>query len=318
MAGRGSFVASCLSHVCAGAEPSNNFRASSALTKEIMGQIVIIILVSLILAGAATYFLNWIVGAAAGAATLVVGILFACFTQVAPSHIAIVTTFGHVETETLGEGPHLVNPASRVHEVFTGLDVAKIQSAQAASKDLQSVHTDLTMNYKVDPAKVHALYTMSPALDYEDSYVAPAMFEVFKSVAARYTAEELVTKRQQVSDAILTALRTKLQGYGLIIQDINITNFKFSAAFDAAIEAKVTASQRAEQAERELARVKFEADQQVAKARGEAESIAIQAQTVKTNGGQEYLQLQAINKWNGQLPTYLGAGAPVPFLNVAK
>lgn len=251
-------------------------------------------------------------------AVLILDGLLSCFTQVSQSHVGVVTTFGHVEADTLGEGPHLINPVSRVHEVFIGLDVAKVQSAQAASKDLQSVHTDLTMNYRVDPSKVRALYSMAPSLEYEASYVQPAMFEVFKSVAARYTAEELVTKRQQVSSDILAGLVTKLKGYGFFIQDINITNFKFSAAFDQAIEAKVTASQRAEQAERELARVKFEADQQIAKARGEAESIAIQAQAVKTNGGQEYLQLQAINRWDGKLPTYMGAGSPLPFLNVTK
>ncbi|WP_250533487.1 prohibitin family protein [Caballeronia sp. AZ10_KS36] len=248
----------------------------------------------------------------------ILGGLLSCFTQVSQSHVGVVTTFGHVETDTLGEGPHLLNPVSRVHEVFIGLDVAKVQSAQAASRDLQSVHTDLTMNYRVDPNKVRALYSMAPSLEYEASYVQPAMFEVFKSVAARYTAEELVTKRQQVSSDILAGLVTKLKGYGFLIQDINITNFKFSAAFDAAIEAKVTASQRAEQAERELARVKFEADQQIAKARGEAESIAIQAQAVKTNGGQEYLQLRAINRWDGKLPTYIAAGSPMPFLNLSK
>jgi regulator of protease activity HflC (stomatin/prohibitin superfamily) len=238
-----------------------------------------------------------------------------CFTQVGASKVAVVTTFGHVEAETLAEGPHLVSPFARVHDVNIGLDVAKITAAQAASKDLQSVHTDLTMNYRVEASKAVALYKLSPALDYEEIYIQPAMFEVFKSVVARYTAEELVTKRQTVSADILAGLKVKLAGYGLSIQDINMTNFKFSQAFDAAIEAKVTASQRAEQAERELARVKFEAEQQVAKARGEAESIAIQAQAVKTNGGAEYLQLQAINKWNGQLPTYMGAG-PLPILNL--
>jgi prohibitin 2 len=253
-----------------------------------------------------------------GVAVAVIGAAFSCFTQVGPSKVGVVTTWGHVDSDTLAEGPHLVSPVSKVHEVFVGLDVAKITTAQAASRDLQSVHTDLTMNYRVDPARVVALYRNAPTLDYEVNYVQPAMFEVFKSVVARYTAEELVTKRQQVSEAILAGLKTKLQGYGLVIQDINMTNFKFSAAFDAAIEAKVTASQRAEQAERELARVKFEAEQQIEKARGEAESIAIQAQAVKTNGGEQYLRLQAINKWNGVLPTYMGAGAPVPFLNVQQ
>jgi prohibitin 2 len=256
--------------------------------------------------------------AGVGVAVALVAALLNSFAQVGPSKVGVVTNWGHVESETLAEGPHLVSPIAKVHEVFVGLDVARITGAQAASKDLQSVHTDLTMNYRVDPSRVLALYRNSPTLEYEVSYVQPAMFEVFKSVVARYTAEELVTKRQQVSEGILAGLRTKLQGYGLTIQDINMTNFKFSQAFDAAIEAKVTASQRAEQAERELQRVKFEAEQQIEKARGEAESIAIQAQAVKTNGGEQYLRLQAINKWNGVLPTYMGANAPVPFLNVQQ
>jgi prohibitin 2 len=292
-----------------------------------MGQIIVVLFFAAIIGAAAVFASKSLrkdhgpqmrYGVITFVLVVAVGMLFSCFTQVSQSRIGVVTTFGHIETDTLSEGPHLVSPVSRVHEVFIGLDVAKVEGAQAASKDLQSVHTDLTMNYRVDPNKVRALFAMAPSLEYEASYVQPAMFEVFKAVAARYTAEELVTKRQQVSTDIMSGLITKLKGYGFLIQDINITNFKFSAAFDQAIEAKVTASQRAEQAERELARVKFEADQQIAKARGEAESIAIQAQAVKTNGGQEYLQLQAINRWDGKLPTYMGAGAPLPFLNIEK
>jgi prohibitin 2 len=308
--------------------PERPERQSPSIEKDIkMGSIILIVLPALIAMGAVVFFYSTRkpkrpvhVPTVAGVGIVVAAIaaLSACFTQVSPSKIGVVTTWGHVEADTLAEGPHLVSPVAKVHEVFVGLDVARISGAQAASKDLQSVHTDLTMNYRVDPARVIALYRNSPTLEYEASYVQPAMFEVFKSVVARYTAEELVTKRQQVSEGILAGLHTKLQGYGLLIQDINMTNFKFSQAFDAAIEAKVTASQRAEQAERELQRVKFEAEQQIEKARGEAESIAIQAQAVKTNGGEQYLRLQAINKWNGVLPTYMGANAPVPFLNVQQ
>ncbi|KMY86621.1 Prohibitin [Candidatus Paraburkholderia calva] len=152
-----------------------------------------------------------------GLAIAAIAALSACFTQVAPSKIGVVTTWGHVEANTLPESPHLVSPMAKVHEVFVGLDVARITGPQAAARDLQSVHTDLTMNYRVDPARVIALYRNSPTLEYEASYVQPAMFEVFKSVVARYTAEELVTKRQQVSEGILAGLCTKLQGYGLLI-----------------------------------------------------------------------------------------------------
>ncbi|MGK8893718.1 prohibitin family protein [Burkholderia gladioli] len=259
-----------------------------------------------------------LIWAGAGAAVFIVGILFACFTQVAQSHIGIVTTFGKIQADTLGEGPHLVAPVSRVHEVFVGTDVARVDKAQAASKDLQSVHTDLTMNYRVDPSKARALFAMAPSLEYESAYIQPAMQEVFKAVVSRYTAEELVTKRALVSTDIQNALIAKLTGYGFIVRDINITGFAFSKAFDDAIEAKVTASQKAEQAERDLQRVKYEADQKIAAARGEAEAIAIQATAIKTNGGEEYLRLQAINHWDGKLPVYLAPGAPMPFINAGQ
>lgn len=261
---------------------------------------------------------NFIAGGAAFAVILIGGIAFSSFAAVSQSHIGIVTTFGQVQSDVLAEGAHFINPASKIHEVFIGLDVAKVQNAQAASKDLQTVHTDLVANYRVDPPKARALYEKDPSLNYLDNYVGPAMYEVFKAVVARYTAEELVTKRQEVSDGIMAALRTKLSQYGLLVQDINITNFKFSKSFDDAIEAKVTASQNAEKAERDLRRVKYEAEQKVAQARGEADAIQIQAQAIKTSGGEEYLRLQAINRWDGKLPTYMGGGAPLPFVNVAK
>ncbi len=254
-------------------------------------------------------------GVAGFVVAVVLGVLFASFSPVSQSHIGIVTTFGRIQADTLDEGAHFLSPFSRVHEVFIGTDVARVEKAQAASKDLQSVHTDLTMNYRVDPSKARALYAMAPSLEYETAYIEPAMQEVFKAVVSRYTAEELITKRALVSTDIQNALVAKLSSYGLVVRDINITGFAFSKAFDDAIEAKVTASQKAEQAERDLQRVKYEADQKIAAAKGEAESIAIQAEAIKTNGGEAYLRLQAINRWDGKLPVYLSPGAPMPFIN---
>lgn len=284
-----------------------------------MSSIFAVLFVALFFAVPAGIFLRprFLCGAGTFVVLFLAGLGFACFTQVSQSTIGVVTTFGDVQPDTLGEGAHFVNPVSQVHEVFLGLDVARIEKAQAASKDLQSVHTDLTMNYHVDPKQAIALYRLSPTLQYENLYIQPAMFEVFKSVAARYTAEELVTQRAKVSDDIHAALVTKLRSYGFLIQDINITNFSFSKSFDEAIEAKVTASQKAEQAQRDLQRVQFEVQQRIAKAEGEAKAIAIQSEAVNKNGG-AYLQLQAIQRWDGKLPTYMGANAPLPFIDASK
>lgn len=252
---------------------------------------------------------NFYLAAIAAIVVFVLGLAVSCFTQVPTSTIGVVTVFGDPQQQVLTEGPHFVLPVAVIHPVSIGLETVQIKQAEAASKDMQRVFTSITMNYRVDPERARGLFIKNPALNYEDTYVGPAMFETFKAVAARYTAEQLITMRNQVSNDIVAALKTKLAPYGMIVQDINITDFSFSKAFDDAIEAKVTATQKAEQAERDLQRVKYEAEQQVAKAKGDAEAIQIQSQAIQQNGGDAYLKLQMLKQWDGHLPMYVVSGS---------
>ena len=258
--------------------------------------------------------LRW--GSVAASALAIIFMSIASFTQVSPSHIGIVTTFGNISGETLTEGPHFILPVSKVHQVFTGVDVAEAKNAEAGSRDLQSVHSKLTVNYRTNPGKARDIFILNPALTYESAYVVPATYEVFKGVVSHYTAEELVTKRQEVSTAVTQALNAKLAPYFLTVQSVNLVDFGFSKAFDAAIEEKVTASQKAETAKRNLEKAKFEAEARVAQAEGEAKAIAIQAAAVEKQGGVGYVQLQAIAKWDGKLPVQMLGSSPVPFVNV--
>jgi regulator of protease activity HflC (stomatin/prohibitin superfamily) len=243
-------------------------------------------------------------------------VIFSCLAQVRPSKIGVVTSFGKIQDDTLGEGLHVVAPWWRVNQISVGVNKATVKNAEAASKDLQTVSTTLTINYSVQRDKVKQLYAMSPAMTYVEDYVDPAVYEVFKAVVSKYSAEQLVTARQTVSDDIHKTLTAKLQQYGIDVRDINITNFDFSKEFNRAIEQKVTATQNAEKAQRDLQRIEYEAQQKVAQAEGEAKAIAIQAQAIKTSGGTEYLQLQAINKWDGKLPVYMTPNTPMPFIGV--
>jgi hypothetical protein len=221
---------------------------------------------------------------------------------VSSAHIAVVRLFGEVQHQTLNEGIHIVNPLVNLVEVSVGTSVASANNSEAGSRDLQTVHTNLTVNYAVDAKEVRALFLMIPQLNYEAAYIIPAIHEVFKAVVAQYTAEELITKRSEVSTKVRTAL--------------DFTNFGFSKAFNDAIEQKVTASQNAEKAERDLARIKFEAAQAIEKAKGEAQAIQIRTQAINSQGGEGFLRLQAIEKWDGKLPTYLSPGAPLPFVSI--
>ena len=190
--------------------------------------------------------------------------------------------------------------------------------ANAASKDLQTVSSKMAINFNLSP-EAAAIIFRSVGTDYKIRIIDPAVQESVKAVTAKYTAEELITKRELVRDEIKTVLSEKMLSYGIIIDQVNITNFDFSQSFNAAIEAKVTAEQSALAAKNKLEQVKFEAEQRVTQAKGEAEAIKIQAAAIQAQGGKEYVSLKYVEKWNGVLPTtQMGASEFTPLINISK
>lgn len=237
-----------------------------------------------------------------------------CITVVPAGHIGVVVTFGEVHQETLPEGPHLVNPFSSIKEVDVRLITAKLEKSSAGTKDLQQVHTDIVLNYRLDGAKVGHIYKEF-GLNLEDRIVLPALNESFKSTTAHYSSEELITKRDEVSAKIKEEIASKLAKYNVSVGDISLVNFGFSAEYQKAIEAKVIATQSKLQAEQDLARIEVEAKQAVAKAEGRAKAIQIETAAINSQGGASYVQLKAIEKWDGKLPTTQAGGA-TPFINL--
>ena len=240
-------------------------------------------------------------------------------------------SFGTVDTGYRGVVIHLGNPTGEIKDqgfywkapfitdvVEMSVQVQKTEvEASAASKDLQDVTTKVALNYRLDPASVGTLY-QDVRKDYDIKLVQPRLQESVKAATSQYTAEELVTKRSEVRDKIEMNLRDKLLSYGIIVDQVNIVDFSFSQSFNAAIEKKVTAEQDALAAKNKLEQIKFEAQQTIESAKAQAESIKIQAEAVNSQGGADYVSLQAIQKWNGQLPTQMIPGSTVPFINVTK
>ncbi len=250
----------------------------------------------------------------AGAIALVIYTLFESFTVIPAGHIGIQITFGTVNQQTLTEGAHLVNPMSVVREVDVRLVTTRLKNASAGTKDLQQVHTDIVVNYRLDGTKVGHIYKEF-GLNLEDKVILPSISESFKAVVARYTSEELITKRDVVSGQIREELASKLAKYSVGVNDISLVNFAFSTEYQKAIEQKVIATQSKLKAEQDLARIEVEAKQAVARAEGEAKAIQIQTQAINSQGGAQYVQLQAIEKWDGKLPETMAGGA-VPFINL--
>jgi regulator of protease activity HflC (stomatin/prohibitin superfamily) len=180
----------------------------------------------------------------------------------------------------------------------------------AASKDLQTVTSTVAVNYHLDGQYAAAVY-QSVGMHYQDVLIAPAVQNIFKATTAKYTAEELITKREQVRLDSEKALETQLLAYHVIVENFNIVNFDFSPEFNAAIEAKQVAQQQVETAKQLLAKAQIEAQTAVAQAQGQADAQA----ALKNTGAltPEYLEYLALTKWNGVLPIVTSG---TPFIDV--
>ncbi|MBI5654863.1 prohibitin family protein [Candidatus Uhrbacteria bacterium] len=214
---------------------------------------------------------------------------------------------GHV----YGEGLFVRIPVSdRI--IVMDVKVQKEQiEATAASKDLQSVSSIVALNFHISPDKVANIY-QDVGVEYKTRLIDPALQESVKASTAKYTAEELITKREQVREEIRNHVKDKLASRGIEVDDFNIVDFSFSRSFNEAIEAKVTAEQSALAAKNKLEQIKFEADQKIAEARGKAEAMRVESEALKSNP--QVLELRAIEKWDGRLPTVTGGATP--FVNL--
>lgn len=238
---------------------------------------------------------------------------FESFTVIPAGHIGVQVTLGEVNQQTLAEGMHMVNPISRIKEVEVRLVTTKLEKASAGTKDLQQIHTDIVMNYRIDGSKAAHIYKEF-GFDLQDRVILPALSESLKAVTAHYTSEELITKRDVVSGQVKEEVAGKLVKYGVEVGDISLVNFGFSEEYQRAIESKVVATQSKLKAEQDLQRIEVEAKQEIAKAEGRAKAIQIETQAINSQGGASYVQLKAIERWDGKLPTT--SGGAVPFINV--
>jgi prohibitin 2 len=236
----------------------------------------------------------------------------------------VVLYLGAVEDRVLGEGLHLIIPFAE-QVVQMEVRTQKFQAeASAASKDLQEVQTVIALNYRIDPQQANKIYQLL-GVNYADRVIAPTIQESVKASVAKFNAEELITKRETAKSVIAEAIRNTLASNNIATQNVFITDFKFSQSFADQIEQKVVAFQKFLTEQNNLKTVQVIANQNVvqaeaaaranvAKADGEAQAINIITQQLRSSP--EYLQWQAINRWNGQLPYALGSGGGVPFFQL--
>jgi len=257
---------------------------------------------------------------------IVIGVVVASAVQIVDAgHRGVLLHWNAVDlsVQPLSEGLHFVMPFADSVVQMEIRTLKFVKATSAASKDLQTVSTEITVNYHPAANSVNTLY-QSVGLDYENRVITPTVEEVVKQVTANYNAEELITKRPQVKSDIEADINSRLTKFDIVTEIVSITDFQFSALFAQAIESKVEAEQKAFKAENDLKRIEVEARQHaaqaegiaaanIAEANGEAAAIKIINDALSTNP--QYLEWLKTQQWDGKLPLVVGEGG-TPFIAI--
>ena len=259
------------------------------------------------------------------------------FAKVGVGHVGVVEHFGKVRESTLQPGFHITGYFEHVHPVDTRTQRHNYET-QAFSSDIQQVGLTIAVNENVSPEAAYKLFT-TVGMNYLQNLLEPRLMENVKVVIAKYTAEALISNREDLSRQILELMKADMTQYGINVSTISIENIDFTDAYEAAIEAKQVATQEKQRAktlqeqqtmeaqqaaERSTINAKTEATIRKLNADAEAYSIRTQAEAdayaAKTRAAaeaegnekisksltQELIDYTQANRWDGRLPAING------------
>lgn len=267
---------------------------------------------------------------------LIVAIIlaFSMIKTVPTGYTGILTTFGKVEPNTVSAGVHVIAPWQKIVKLDNRTQKVSVET-DTFSKDIQQVKVSLAVNFCIDQTTAQELYK-TVGVNYYESVVLPRILENVKAVVAEYSAENLVAKRGELSDEILTRLTDDAAAYGINIISISVEDIDFTDEFTDAVERKQVATQNKLAAETEQAQktmeeqaaadravisAKAKAEQDVIAANAELEVTKIQAEAALYAGEKEaemnkriaesltpnLVKYYYIKQWDGILPkTVLG------------
>jgi regulator of protease activity HflC (stomatin/prohibitin superfamily) len=249
-------------------------------------------------------------------ACLVAFIIINPFVIIPAGHRGVVLRFSAVN-RVMDEGLNVQIP---IIEGVKKIEIRTVKfedTIQAASKDIQIVESRIALNYHIDPKLVGDLYR-DVGMGFEFKVMDPAIQEAIKATTAKFVAQDLIEKREQVATETMALVTEKLKAYNITVEAFNIMNFKFSAEFERAVEEKQVAQQNALKEKNNLEASKMKAQQEITLAQGTAQAIRLQTEAIMKQGGKDYVQLKAIEKWDGKLPTYMVGDKAGMFFNIGS
>ena len=258
---------------------------------------------------------------------VVIALIFAisCFSFVPTGHTGVVTLFGKVENYTLDSGVHFKNPFARVIKMDNRIQKESVELS-CFSSDIQEVEVVFTLNYQISKEYAMNIYK-TIGKNYFDTAVSPIITESVKTVAARYTAEDLINKRNELAMAIETDMKEKLLIFNIELVSTSIEDMDFTDAFTDAVEAKQVAAQNKLRAETEAAQrvVEAEAEAQIRCVTAEAEAYEIlQRAEAEAQANQKLaesitdrlIEYRYYEVWDGKLPQMVMGESTTPMVQI--
>lgn len=239
-------------------------------------------------------------------------------------HRCMYVRFGKVLDEPIAPGLAVMNPFT-THLIQMNVQTNKWDGeSQAYTRDVQQAKILFTLNYNLDPSAVMQTYT-TVGLEWIQKLVGQVVHESIKREFGQHEAVDIIAQRDKASRAIEAEVIAKLALRNVVVTGFQLTNIDYTHEFEQAVEKKVIAQQQAieeqnrtvqkeELAKQQIVAAKGNAEATITNAKAEAESIRIRAQALEQNA--KLVEWEAVQKWNGQMPTYM-MGNSVPFINLA-
>ena len=236
-----------------------------------------------------------------GAAAILLLILYFATVKIVPAgNVGVVTNFGAVQKDTFDPGLHFVTPfVQNVHQVNTQVQAHSFQEIDAASQELQTVKLTGKVNFAIDARHAADLY-QNVGLDFAGKLLDPSFNDFIKTIVPTYPVNDILKNRDEIR------LNQAVNPYGITIVAVQITDIRFSAEFEKAIEAKQVAQQQVQTQGQILEQKKIQAQQAVVDADGQAKANAILNASLTPT----LVQWQEILKWDGKLPQVTGGASP--------
>ncbi len=243
-------------------------------------------------------------------------VILNCITVIPEGYIGVKYNLGKIRDSSLQPGAHLYIPFIESIEAVDIREHVYETHQPAYTKDTQTVESIyVKVNYVYTSAKIDNLIRTVGVGNVESTLIVPNLNSILKNTIGKYKAEELIQNRSGAQEIVEDELRTALDPYGVYITAVNLADIDFEDSFEQTIRDKVAAEQEALRVRNETAAKEEEAKQQVIAAQAEADSKKLRADAdayaisviqAELSKSPEYIELQKIDKWNGQFPTVMG------------